>query len=118
MQPTVSTIRAQGETELVASLQPKGRLEASVVHSPLPHLLVSAAGSFRPKLGDSTYAATRQWEAGVGTYWNLGPHWSVTALAGGGHAYVDKSFKPFQLGGYSSPSNTRAATVNCSGRLA
>ncbi|GAA4004101.1 hypothetical protein GCM10022408_14730 [Hymenobacter fastidiosus] len=92
MQPTISTIHQQGQVEIAASVQPNGRVESSVVYSPLPHLLVMGAGTFRPKTGDSTFNTTRQWEAGVGGYVPLGHHWQVTGLVGYGYASTRKAY--------------------------
>jgi hypothetical protein len=97
MQPTISTVNQAGQVEIAAGMQPNGRTEASVVYSPLPHLLVSAAGTFRPNLGDSTFYATRQAEVGLGGYLPLGRGWQLTGLAGYGlattrRAYVEEPF--------------------------
>jgi|GEM_PF-1768161 len=96
MQPTVSTVSKAGQVEVAGSVQATGRVEGSVVYSPLPHLLVSAAGTFRPKLGtDSTFNTTQQGEVGVGGYLPLGHGWQLTGLAGVGlgsshRAYVEE----------------------------
>ncbi|GAB3831562.1 hypothetical protein [Hymenobacter jeollabukensis] len=97
MQPTTSTIRHRGETELSASIQPNGRLEAGVVHSPMANVLVSGAATFRPKTNDSSSLNTRQWELGLGTYRALGTHWLLTGLAGGGYATTHKSIMTKEL---------------------
>lgn len=101
MQPTVSTISAKGQLELTGSMQPNTRLESTVVYSPLPNTLVMAAGSFRPKIGDTTYSATRQWEAGLGSYVHLGPRWLLTGMAGYGFATTIKSIPGVGIGLYS-----------------
>ncbi|GAA4372242.1 hypothetical protein [Hymenobacter koreensis] len=92
MQPTASGIRAQGEAEYTGTIHANGRLEGSAVYSPLPHVLVNGAATFRPKIGDTTYTATRQWEAGAGTYWALGQHLIVTGMAGVGQANSRRGF--------------------------
>ncbi|TGE25791.1 hypothetical protein E5K00_11550 [Hymenobacter aquaticus] len=99
MQPTVSTVSQQGQLELTGSLQPNTRLEGTAVYSPLPHLLVTAAGSFQPKLAENTYATTRQWEAGLGSYVHLSPRWVLTGLAGYGAATAQKALAEFPIGG-------------------
>ncbi|PJJ58774.1 hypothetical protein [Hymenobacter chitinivorans] len=100
MQPTVSTVGAKGELELTGSIQPNTRLESTVIYSPLPNTLVMAAGSFRPKIGDTTYSATRQWEAGLGSYVHLGPRWLLTGIAGYGNATTSKSIPGVGIGMY------------------
>jgi hypothetical protein len=98
MQPTISTVSKARQLEVAGSVQVTGRTEASVVYSPLPHLLVSAAGTFRPNLSvgtDSTFNTTRQGELGVGSYLPLGHGWQLTGLAGYGvgsshRAYVEE----------------------------
>ncbi|MCC3158083.1 hypothetical protein LJ737_12610 [Hymenobacter sp. 15J16-1T3B] len=97
MQPTVSTIRHKGETEISASIQPNGRVEAGVVHSPIANVLVSGAATFRPKTNDSSSLNTRQWELGLGTYRAVGPHWLFTGLTGGGFATTHKSIMTKEL---------------------
>jgi hypothetical protein len=86
MQPTVSTIHHTGELELGASIQAKGRMESTVVYSPMPNLLFTGAGTYRPQLTDTTFMTTRQWEAGMGFYCNLGRSLSVTGIGGYGKA--------------------------------
>jgi hypothetical protein len=93
MQPTISTVNRAGQVEVAGSVQVNGRTEASVVYSPLPHLLVSAAGTFRPKSGaDSTFSTTRQGELGVGAYLPLGRGWQLTGLAGYGRATTRRAY--------------------------
>ena len=60
MPPTVSTITQAGQLELTGSAQLSGRAEATVVYSPLPHVLLAGGGTYRPNLGGTTYFATRQ----------------------------------------------------------
>lgn len=97
MQPTVSTIRHKGETELSATIQPNARVEVGMVHSPIANVLVSGAATFRPKTNDSSSLNTRQWELGLGTYRAVGPHWLFTGLVGGGHATTHKSVMSKEL---------------------
>ncbi|TGE23409.1 hypothetical protein [Hymenobacter metallicola] len=101
MQPAVSTVAAKGQLELTGSMQPNTRMEATAVYSPLPNTLVMGAGSFRPKIGDTTYSATRQWEVGLGSYVHLGPHWLLTGMAGYGAATTIKSIPGIGIGLYS-----------------
>lgn len=92
MQPTVSTIRQAGQVELTASIQPSLRLEAGAVVSPLPHVLLAAAGTYRPRLEDiNSSFGTRQWEAGGGGYVSLGPGAQLTGLVGGGQGGSEQS---------------------------
>lgn len=90
MQPTVSTIRQAGQAQVSTSVQLSGRVEAGAVYSPLPHVLVAGAGTYRPALGGTTYFGTRQWEAGAGTYWPLGHSWRLTGLGGYGYAATER----------------------------
>lgn len=91
MQPTVSTIRQAEQVELTASIQPNLRLEAGAMVSPLSHLLLAAAGTYRPRLeSSSSYFSTRQWEAGGGGYVPLGPKAQLTGLAGGGQGSSER----------------------------
>jgi hypothetical protein len=92
MQPTISTIHAKGQAEIAGSVQVSGRVEGSVVYSPLPHVLVMGAGTFRPKLGDSTFSTTRQGELGLGGYLPLGHGWQLTGLAGYGRATTHRAY--------------------------
>ncbi|MCB2379904.1 hypothetical protein LGH70_20070 [Hymenobacter sp. BT635] len=100
MQPTVSTVSCQGQLELAGSMQANSRLEGTAVYSPLPHTLVMAAGSFRPKIGDTTFSATRQWEAGLGSYAHLGSGWLLTGMAGYGRATTSKAIPGVAIGIY------------------
>jgi hypothetical protein len=92
MQPTISTIHAKGQVEVSGGVQASGRVESSVVYSPLPNVLVMGAGTFRPNLGDSTFYQTRQWEAGLGGYLPLGSGWQLTGLVGYGTAYTHRAY--------------------------
>ncbi|GAA3939470.1 hypothetical protein [Hymenobacter algoricola] len=92
MQPTISTISRQGQVEISGSVQASGRVEGSVVYSPLPHVLVTGAGTFRPRLGDSTFNTTRQGELGLGGYLPLGKGWQLTGLAGYGRASTHRAY--------------------------
>ena len=89
MQPTVSSIRQAGQTELSASTQLNGCVEAAAVYSPLPHVLLADSTTYRPNLGGTTYFATRQWEVGTGTYWPLGKSWLLTGMGGYGYAATE-----------------------------
>lgn len=91
MQPLAPLIRARGQAE--ASFQTQGliRPEGSVAYSPASHLLVAASGMWRPQLpfsqdGKPDGFRVAQLEAGVGTYWLLGPRWLGTATIGAGVA--------------------------------
>ncbi|RYU81550.1 hypothetical protein [Hymenobacter persicinus] len=92
MQPTISTIHVKGQVEISGGVQASGRVESSVVYSPLPNVLVMGAGTFRPNLGDSTFYQTRQWEAGLGGYLPLGSGWQLTGLAGYGTAHTHRAY--------------------------
>lgn len=92
MQGAAPEIRAKGEVEVAGSWSFTNRVEVGATYSPLPHLLVRAAGSSkssRPAPTDTiTYAWSRQYELGVGTYWPLGPHWLLGGLASLGQAHA------------------------------
>lgn len=90
VQPTVSTLTQAGQLELTGSAQFSGRVEGTAVYSPLPRVLLSGTGTYRPRLGGPTYFATRQWEAGAGTYWLLGQHWLLTGEGGYGYARTER----------------------------
>ena len=93
MQPTVSTVTQAGQLELTGSAQLSGRVEGTAVYSPLPHVLLAGGGTYRPRLGGTTYFATRQWEAGAGTYWLLGQHWLLTGEGGYGYAGTERMWQ-------------------------
>ncbi|MCB2409665.1 hypothetical protein [Hymenobacter lucidus] len=119
MQPTISTISGQGQAEISGSVQVSGRVEGGVTYSPLPNLLVMAAGTFRPDFGrDSTISTTRQWEAGVGGYVPLGHRWQLTGLVGYGHANTHKAYAELDvISGWSSLENYQARYSKTFGQL-
>lgn len=92
MQPTVSTITQAGQLELTGSAQLNGRVEGTAVFSPLPHVLLAGGGTYRPNFGGTSFFATRQWEAGAGTYWTLGKHWLLTGEGGYGYASSERAW--------------------------
>ena len=106
LQPTVSGIREAHEIEASAGLQANGRLDASIVAAPVPHLLLAAAGCYRPRLGGDTYFGTRQWEAAAGTYLPLGPKCVLSGLLGYGYAGSERKSAEL-LGGTTDDLRTR-----------
>lgn len=98
MQPTLPQVRAKGETDLAASLQPTGRLEATAAYSPLPHVVVLGSLTGAPRLGEQVFLTTAQYEVGAGFYQPLGS-WLVGAQVGGGQAYVHRRYEQL-FGGY------------------
>lgn len=93
IQPTMPLVAAVGQAEAAASLQPNGRLELSAAYSPVPHLLLTAAGTVCPKLGTSNFLVTRQYELGVGGYLPLGSAWLLNGLGGFGQAVNNRGYK-------------------------
>jgi len=98
MQGAAPEIRAKGEVEVTGSWALSDRVDVGATYSPLPHLLVRAAASFKgsvPPYPDSaSYSQNNQYELALGTYWPLGEHWLVGGLAGFGRAraqarYID-----------------------------
>lgn len=92
MQAVMPLVRQRGQVEAGASLQPTTRLEATAAYSPLPHCVVAGAGTGAVRTGQQNYLITRQAEASLGGYWNLGPKWLMNTLVGSGYAYVDRQY--------------------------
>ncbi|RPD47058.1 hypothetical protein DNI29_12950 [Hymenobacter sediminis] len=85
LQTSAPLVHDKGEAEVVGSAYLSGRLEGSVAYSPLKHVLVRAAGGFRPSSADSTYFRIRQFEAGVGSYRYFREQWLIGGMVGYGH---------------------------------
>ncbi len=105
MQPTMPLVQAAGQTELGASLQPNGRLEATAAYSPAAHVLLTAGGTMCPKLGSNNFLVTRQYEAGAGGYLPLGSSWLLNGLGGFGQAVSNRGYQ--DLGSSYSEYNAR-----------
>ncbi|WP_382311958.1 hypothetical protein [Hymenobacter bucti] len=92
MQGAAPDIRAKGELEVSGGWSLTNRLDFGATYSPLPHLLVRAAASFKgsaPAHPDSAnYLQNKQYELAAGTYWPLGERWLVGGLAGFGRAHA------------------------------
>jgi hypothetical protein len=92
MQAAAPAIKAKGEMEVTGSWSLTNRLDFGVAYSPVRHLLVRVAGSFKgsvPMRPDSTnYLKNNQYELALGTYWPLGEHWLVGGLTGFGQAHA------------------------------
>lgn len=84
LQTSAPLVHDKGEAEVVGSAYLSGRLEGSVAYSPLKHVLVRAAGGFRPSSADSTYFRIRQYEVGVGSYRYIREQWLVGGMLGYG----------------------------------
>ena len=86
MQPSLPGIRSAGQVELRASVQPTLRAEAAAAYSPANHVLLVGAGGWRPRLPalDKSPFQVLQGEVGMGTYWLLGPRWTLSGLGGYG----------------------------------
>lgn len=98
MQPTMPLVQAVGQAEASANIQPNGRLETTVAYSPAPNLVVTAGGTVCPKLGNSNFLVTRQYELGVGGYWPLGSSsWLFNGLGGYGQAVNNRGYKDLNL---------------------
>lgn len=84
-------IRGKGELEVTGSWSLTNRVDVGATYSPLPHVLVRAAGSFKggghTSTDSSSFVQNSQYELGLGTYWPLGPHWLVGGLATYGRAH-------------------------------
>jgi hypothetical protein len=99
MQGAAPEIRAKGEVELTGSWALSNRVDFGATYSPVPHLLVRAATSFKgsrlgpgPGQDSASYARNNQYELAVGTYWPLGAHWLVGGLAGFGRAQAQARY--------------------------
>ncbi|RZL14611.1 MAG: hypothetical protein EOO62_04965 [Hymenobacter sp.] len=96
MQAAAPEIRAKGELEATGSWSLTNRLDFGATYSPVPHLLVRAAASFKgsvpPQPDSASYAKNNQYELALGTYWPLGPHWLVGGLAGFGWAHAQARY--------------------------
>lgn len=96
MQAAAPEIRAKGELEATGSWSLTNRLDFGVTYSPVPHLLVRAAASFKgsvpPQPDSASYAKNNQYELALGTYWPLDPHWLVGGLAGFGRAHAQARY--------------------------
>ncbi|TVT37637.1 hypothetical protein FNT36_20910 [Hymenobacter setariae] len=99
MQGAAPEIRAKGEVEITGSWALSDRVDFGVTYSPVPHLLVRAATSFKGSrpgpgqgLDSASYAKNNQYELAVGTYWPLGQHWLVGGLAGFGRAHAQARY--------------------------
>jgi hypothetical protein len=96
MQAAAPEIRAKGDIEVTGSWALADRVDFGATYSPVPHLLVRAATSFKgsvPRQQDSaSYSKNNQYELAVGTYWPLGEHWLVGGLAGFGRAHAQARY--------------------------
>lgn len=96
MQAAAPEIRAKGEIEVIGSWALADRVDFGVTYSPVPHLLVRAAASFKgsvpPQPDSVSYSKNNQYELAVGTYWPLGEHWLVGGLAGFGQAHAQARY--------------------------
>lgn len=103
VQPTTSNIRQAGQAEVTAGFQASGRLEGGALYSPLPHILLAAGGSYKPRLVSPPdyFLQNRQWEAGAGSYLTLGRCGLLTGLLGYGQATTNRSTGYGSQGGIS-----------------
>jgi len=92
LQPGAPTLRDKGQAEVAGSVYLSGRYEGAVAYSPVRHVLVRAAGGFRPDNSANTYFRTRQLEVGAGTYWPLGQRWLVGGMGGYGWGRGSRNF--------------------------
>lgn len=93
MQCAAPQITDKKQAEITGSTYLNGRVEVAGTYSPVRHLLVRAAYSnLSDKSKDSTYYRGRQYDLGVGTYWQLGTLWLVGGLAGYGRARSEAGY--------------------------
>lgn len=92
MQPTAPVVCQAGQAEIGASVQLSGRVEATAIYAPRPHLLVGAGLTGRPRLGDHNYLQTGQYEVSAGYYRALGEHWVLSGMGGFGQAHNHRDF--------------------------
>ena len=97
MQGAAPEIRAKGEAEITGSWALSDRVDFGATYSPVSHVLVRAAASFKgsrpgPGQDSASYARNNQYELAVGTYWPLGTHWLVGGLAGFGRAQAQARY--------------------------
>ena len=92
LQPTMPLVEESKQVEVVASLQPTMRLEVAGAYSPLPHMVVTGAGTVGLVTRGKEYLRTRQGEIGVGGYWKLGDNWLLSALGGAGSAATNRRY--------------------------
>jgi len=92
MQGAAPNLHARGESEVTASSYFNNRVELAGSYSPVQHVLVRAAGSSTFAAGDSTAIRSRQYDLGLGTYWELSPGLTAGAIAGYGQAVARARF--------------------------
>lgn len=93
MQPTMPLLRAAGQAEGTASIQPNGRVEITGAVSPARHVLLTAGGTVCPRLGSESFLVSRQYEVGGGAYLPLGDKWLLNGLGGYGQAINNRGYK-------------------------
>jgi hypothetical protein len=96
MQPHAPFIRAKGDGEVSVQVQPTLRPELSVAYSPLNHIVVMGASSWRPPLAltkdkKSDGFRVAQYEVSVGAHQAIGHNWTGMVAAGAGQAYVQRN---------------------------
>lgn len=92
MQPIMPLVREAHKAEITASIQPIGRIEATVAYAPVSHLLLTAGVTGCPKLGAKNFLITRQYELGLGGYLPLGSTWLLNGLGGYGQAVNTRGY--------------------------
>lgn len=109
MQPVISTVSKAGQVEVTAGIQGSGRLEANAVYSPLPHMLLTAGGTYCPDYSAVSGSSfhTQQWEAGLGSYAPLTQRLQLTGMLGYGRARTERSDYDLVLGNTSFIDRTR-----------
>jgi hypothetical protein len=92
MQPTMPLVQKARQAEITASVQPIGRVEATLAYAPVSHLLLTAGGTLSPKLSSRNFLVSRQYELGLGGYLPLGDSWLLNGLVGFGQAVNNRGY--------------------------
>jgi hypothetical protein len=99
---TVPAVRKPGDVAAAANWQFPYGGQAAAIASPLPHVLVLAAGGLHAynteRDSSNNYVRNRQYEAGLGGYLTVGHTWLSAAVgAGQGRSYRYGRFKSSDL---------------------
>ncbi len=92
LQPTMPLLRAPRQAEAMGNVQPIGRVEATAVVTPVGHLLLTASGSYCPKITEAYYLTSRQYEVAGGGYLPFGKNLLLNGLVGYGQAVNTRGY--------------------------
>ncbi len=95
MQPTMPLVRAAGATELSATVQTNGRVDATVAYSPAQSVVFTGAVAGSARLAPDNYLKSQQYEIGGGLYHALGPRVLLSGLGGFGQARNTRGYPEF-----------------------